>query len=901
MTTLDSFNALATLDVNGKPYDYYSIPAAERAGLSGVSRLPACLKILLENLLRNEDGVVVTGDDIRAVSAWLDTRSSSNEIAYHPTRIVMPDSSGVPLLADLAAMREAMIKLGGRPDKINPLSAVDVVIDHSVIVDVHRRSDALARNMAIDYERNGERYAFLRWAQQAFDNLRIVPPGVGIIHQVNIEFLARVVWTASRDGGRELAFPDCVLGMDSHTPMANGIGILGWGCGGIEAGAAMLGQPVSMRIPEVVGVRLSGRLRPGVTATDLVLTITQRLREHGVVQKFVEYFGPGVDALSVANRVTVANMAPEYGATVGYFPIDHQTLDYLALSGRDPDLITLVEAYAKAQGIWRTDDLPAPDYTEVIEFDLDTVETSLAGPRRPQDRVPLAGVKYSLASALEGMAGPKPRDVPVALPEYDAVLRHGDVVLAAITSCTNTSNPAVMLGAGLLARKAVARGLTVKPWVKTSLAPGSRVVADYLKLTGLQDELDILGFNLVGFGCTTCMGNSGPLDPAVERAVTNEDLIASAVLSGNRNFDGRVHPKCRINYLASPPLVVAYAIAGTLDTDLSIDPLGTDAAGRPVYLADIWPSEAEIEGAMREAVSAELFRDRYANVFEGDARWRSLPVRSGATFAWNPSSTYMRRPPFFEEVGPEPEPVVDLVDARALLLLGDSITTDHISPVGAITVDSDAGEYLSGMQIAEADYNSFAARRVNHEVMIRGTFANVRLRNELAGGREGGFTRHMPDGAEMTVHEAAARYEAEGVPLVVIAGRDYGAGSSRDWAAKGSRLLGVRCVIAESFERIHRSNLIGMGVLPLQFMDGDSRQSLALVGTETWTIDHMSDLITPSGHIPCRIDRPGAEAREIRLLCRLDTAREVEYFRHGGILPYVLRRLLREMEVECPH
>lgn len=891
MKSLDSLDVLETLDAEGGSYRYFSLAAAERAGLKGISRLPMSLKIVLENLLRNEDGRIVGRDDLYAMVAWLEGRCGEREIAYYPTRIVMPDSSGIPLLADLAAMRDAMVRLGGDPDRINPMTGVDLVVDHSVIVDVHGRPDALQRNMAIEYQRNTERYAFLRWAQQAFRNLRIIPPGNGIIHQVNIEFLSRVVWSADVDG-ETLAYPDCVLGMDSHTPMVNGLGVLGWGCGGIEAGAAMLGQPVSMRLPEVVGVRLVGKLPEGTTATDLVLTITQRLRAHGVVQKFVEYWGPGVDELALPDRSTLANMAPEYGATVGYFPIDREALDYLHLSGRDPEHIALVEAYAKAQGLWRDADTPEPLYTEVIEIDLGGIEPSLAGPRRPQDRVPLSGVPESLQTALTELLGPDPRAVAVPLDEPDAELRHGDLALAAITSCTNTSNPSVMFGAGLLARNAVARGLGVKPWVKTSLAPGSRVVADYLQRSGLQDDLDALGFHLVGFGCTTCMGNSGPLNPAVEQVIDQYNLVLGAVLSGNRNFEGRVHPQCRVNYLASPPLVVAYAIAGTLAIDLSRDPLGEDAEGKPIFLADIWPSAADIRDRVREIITPDLYRMRYRNVFAGDERWQALPVRGGDTFDWSKESWYIRRPPFFADTGPDPEPLTDIVAARALVMLGDSITTDHISPVGAIPRSSAAGRFLIDNGIEEANFNSYAARRVNHEVMIRGTFANVRLRNELVAGREGGYTRHLPDGEEMTIHEAAVRYAREGVPLVVVAGRDYGAGSSRDWAAKGTRLLGVRAVIAESLERIHRSNLIGMGVLPLQFRPGENRRSLGLDGTETYHIEQLDRRIAPGAMMPCRIQRADGSATVIELLCRLDTAYEVDYFRNGGILHYMLRQLL---------
>ncbi len=890
----DSLGVRRELEVGGRCYAYYSLEAAEQH-LGPIQRLPFTLKILLENLLRHEDGRTVTTDQIRAMAAWLEARRSEAEIAYRPARVLMQDFTGVPAVVDLAAMRDAMAALGGDPRRINPLSPVDLVIDHSVQVDAWGTPEAFRRNVELEYRRNRERYAFLRWGAEAFDDFRVVPPGTGICHQVNLEYLAWVVWTA-RDGELEVAFPDTLVGTDSHTTMVNGLAVLGWGVGGIEAEAAMLGQPISMVIPEVVGFRLVGELPEGTTATDLVLTVTQMLRQRGVVGKFVEFFGPGLDRLPLADRATIANMAPEYGATCGFFPIDQVTLDYLRLTGRDPELVALVEAYAKAQGLWRDADTPDPDYTEVVELDLSTVEPSLAGPRRPQDRVPLSRARAAFEQALpELVRGGEPdRRVPVAGADFE--LRHGDVVIAAITSCTNTSNPSVMIAAGLLARKARARGLRPKPWVKTSLAPGSRAVSDYLARLGLQEDLDALGFELVGYGCTTCIGNSGPLPEPIARAIREGQLVAAAVLSGNRNFEGRIHPLVRANYLASPPLVVAYALAGSLRRDLVNEPLGKDREGRPVYLRDIWPSAEEVAAAVREAVTPEAYRRSYADVFAGDEHWQAIaPAETGLTYAWDPASTYVRRPPYFDGMTPKPPAQVeDILGARPLCILGDSVTTDHISPAGAIPPDSPAGRYLLEHGVPVEEFNSYGARRGNHEVMMRGTFANIRLRNEMVPEREGGFTRLMPEGEVTTVFEAAMAYRERGVPLVVIGGREYGTGSSRDWAAKGPRLLGVRAVIAESFERIHRANLVGMGVLPLVFPEGVSRRTLGLDGSEVFDLIGLAQGLRPRMTVGLRIHRADGRTEEVELLARLDTEEEVEYYRHGGILHYVLRQLLRQ-------
>ncbi len=882
VNSLDSFGARQTLDVGGRSYACYSLgKAAERLG--DISRLPVSLKVLLENLLRHEDGETVTADDIRAVAAWLENRSGGREIAFRPVRVLMQDFTGVPAIADLAAMRDAMRELGGDPDRIDPLSRVDLVIDHSVTVDRFGTPQAFGANVELEMKRNGERYRFLRWAQTAFDNLRVVPPGTGICHQVNIEHLARVVWT--RDG---VACPDTLVGTDSHTTMVNGLGVLGWGVGGIEAEAVMLGQPISMLVPEVVGFRLAGRPREGATATDLVLTVTQMLRARGAVGKFVEFHGPGLDHLTLADRATVANMAPEYGATCGLFPIDGQTTGYLAFTGRDPDLVALVEAYARAQGLWRG--APDPLYTDTLELDLGDVEPSLAGPKRPQDRIALSRARAGFDAVLadNGRAPGERRSAPL---EGGGALEDGAVAIAAITSCTNTSNPAVMLAAGLVAKKALDRGLTVKPWVKTSLAPGSQVVTDYLEKAGLREALDAQGFNLVGYGCTTCIGNSGPLPAPVHEAIERHGLVVGSVLSGNRNFEGRVHALTRANYLASPPLVVAYALAGSLTVDIATEPLGEDRDGEPVYLRDVWPTNAEVEAAVRSSLAPDMFERRYADVFAGDADWRAIETPRGRLYAWDPASTYIRRPPFFDGMTKAaPAGADDILGARVLALLGDGVTTDHISPAGGIAATSPAAGYLVERRVGRGDFNSYGSRRGNHEVMTRGTFANIRLRNELAPGAEGGITRHQPSGEEMAIHDAAMRYRAEGAPLVVVAGREYGAGSSRDWAAKGVALLGVKAVIAESFERIHRSNLVGMGVLPLQFEEGEGRESLGLDGAEIWDIRGLAEGVAPRMDVTATVRRADGSSTGVALTCRIDTGDEVAYYLNGGILRYVLRQ-----------
>ncbi|MBM3541871.1 MAG: aconitate hydratase AcnA, partial [Alphaproteobacteria bacterium] len=832
----DTFKSRRDLKVGTKTYTYFSLADAAANGLGDLSRLPFSLKVLLENLLRFEDGRIVTADDIRAVALWLKDKRSDREIGYRPARVLMQDFTGVPAIVDLAAMREAMAAMGGDPQRINPLSPVDLVIDHSVMIDHFGKADALKKNVELEFARNGERYEFLRWGQKAFRNFRVVPPGTGICHQVNVEYLAQVVWTED-EGGKTLAYPDTLVGTDSHTTMVNGLAVLGWGVGGIEAEAAMLGQPLSMVIPEVVGFRLSGSLREGATATDLVLTVTQMLRKKGVVGKFVEFFGPGMAALSLADRATIANMAPEYGATCGLFPIDAETVRYLAFSGRDPERVKLVEAYAKAQGMWREANSPDPVFTDTLELDLASVEPSLAGPRRPQDRVALSAAAANFETALGEFRAQSKKapqvpggEVPVSGASY--VLKDGAVVIAAITSCTNTSNPSVLVAAGLVAKAARAKGLAVKPWVKTSFAPGSQVVTDYMTAAGLQSDMDALGFNIVAYGCTTCIGNSGPLPDPIEAAIVAGDLTVAAVLSGNRNFEGRVHPLTKANYLASPPLVVAYALAGTMRVDLSKDPLGPGKDGKPVYLKDIWPTNAEIRAVIDKVLSPEMFRRRYANVFEGDEDWRRITVREGQTFAWAPGSTYVRHPPYFESMAKAPGALSDVKGARVLALLGDSITTDHISPAGNIKADGPAGRYLSGHQVTQSDFNSYGARRGNHEVMMRGTFANTRIRNEMVLDVTGGMTRHVPTGQLMSIYDAAMAYLTERTPLVIFAGKEYGTGSSRDWAAKGTVLLGVRAVVAESFERIHRSNLVGMGVLPLLYPAGVDRKSLKLDGAE---------------------------------------------------------------------
>ncbi len=909
----DTMKTRRSLEAAGRSYDYFSLAAAADAGLGDIARLPFSLKVLLENLLRYEDGGSVTVDDVHALAAWLETGSSTREIAYRPARVLMQDFTGVPAVVDLAAMRDAMAALGGDPARINPLSAVDLVIDHSVMVDHFGSADSYQRNVEFEMKRNGERYAFLRWGQQAFDDFRVVPPGTGICHQVNLEYLGRVIWTQA-DGDACIAVPDTLVGTDSHTTMVNGLAVLGWGVGGIEAEAAMLGQPISMLIPEVIGFKLTGAMVEGTTATDLVLTVVQMLRAKGVVAKFVEFFGPGLDELALADRATIANMAPEYGATCGFFPIDQETLNYLERSARPAALIELVETYAKAQGMWRDAATPDPVFTDTLELDIATVVPSIAGPKRPQDKVTLSGAAEAFDIALADMLGvaedaaasdmteegggagsetaiaPRMR-ATVAVEGADHELRHGDVVIAAITSCTNTSNPSVMLGAGLIARNALNRGLRVKPWVKTSLAPGSRVVTDYLVAAGLQEDLDALGFNLVGYGCTTCIGNSGPLPPAIAQAVEQGDLVVTSVLSGNRNFEGRISSQVRANYLASPPLVVAYALAGSMKRDITIEPLGKDAEGEPVYLRDIWPSNQEIHDTIRRSVAPEMFATRYADVFTGDAAWQGMASGEGLTFDWDAASTYIQQPPYFEGMGAEPGALADVTGARLLALLGDSITTDHISPAGSIAQDGPAGRYLIECGVAPADFNSYGSRRGNHEVMMRGTFANIRLRNEMAPGTEGGVTRLMPSGEEMPIYDAAMAYKAQGTPLVVVAGKEYGTGSSRDWAAKGTNLLGVKAVIAESFERIHRSNLIGMGVLPLVFKDDDTRKTLRLDGSESFALTGVAGGITPRMDIACRITRADGAVVEITLRCRVDTADEAEYYRHGGILHYVLRNM----------
>ena len=873
-----------TLSAGSRQYRYFSLQAAAEAGLGDISRLPRSLKVLLENLLCFADGQTVTEADIEAVASWTRDRTSRREISFRPARVLMQDFTGVPAVVDLAAMRDAVVKSGGNPERINPLIPVDLVIDHSVQVDRYASPEAFAENVAREMERNRERYAFLRWGQSAFRNFRVVPPGTGICHQVNLEYLAQVVQSEEVDG-EYFAYPDTLVGTDSHTTMINGLGVLGWGVGGIEAEAAMLGQPISMLIPEVVGVRLGGTLGAGVTATDLVLTVTEMLRRHGVVGKFVEFCGPGLTRLPLADRATIANMAPEYGATCGFFPIDQVTVDYLRFTGRDEQTAALVEAYAKAQGLWHDATIPEPLFTDLLELDLATVVPSLAGPKRPQDRVRLG----ELQSALEKILPEGETEAGQPVPGAGHVLRHGDVVIAAITSCTNTSNPSVMMAAGLLAQKAVTLGLRRKPWVKTSLAPGSKVVTDYLRETGLQDALDVLGFHLVGYGCTTCIGNSGPLDEPIAAAIREGDLTVSAVLSGNRNFEGRIHPQVKANWLVSPPLVVAFALAGTTRIDLSREPLGTDRDGRPVFLRDLWPADAEV-AAMVAKVSAGMFRKEYADVFAGDAAWRSMAGEGDRIYHWDPASTYIRKAPFFGVRGTLSE-CGEIQGARILALFGDSITTDHISPAGAIRPDSPAGHYLEERGVTVGEFNSYGARRGNHEVMVRGTFANIRLRNAMVPQREGGFTRHHPDGEEMTIYDAAMRYRTEGVPLIVVAGKEYGTGSSRDWAAKGPFLLGVRAVIAESFERIHRSNLIGMGILPLQFLEGDSAATWQLDGSEVLDLIPPLDSLAPGQTWQVEVRRTDGSIADFSVLSRLDTTNEVAYFQVGGILQYVLANL----------
>jgi len=885
MTNKNSFGAASVLRAGERSFRIYSLRALEKAGFPNVARLPYSLKVLLENLLRHEDGRTVTAEQIQQLANW-SGRPEPTEISFMPARVLLQDFTGVPCVVDFAAMRDALKKMGCDPRRANPLIPADLVIDHSVQVDYYGSPDAFRLNTQREYERNRERYAFLRWGQSAFSNLRVVPPETGIIHQVNLEYLARVVFTEQRDG-ETWAYPDTLVGTDSHTTMINSLGVLGWGVGGIEAEACMLGQPIPMLIPEVVGFKLYGTLPPGATPTDVVLTVTQMLRKKGVVGKFVEFYGPGVSALEAADRAVIANMAPEYGATMGFFPIDRATLDYLRLTGRPPELIELVEAYSREQGLFRTDDAPEPIFTDTLELDLSTVQPSLAGPRRPQDRVTLPEVKKNFLDTL----GAAPREVSIKMNGQEAGLRDGSVVIAAITSCTNTSNPTVMIGAGLLARKAVERGLRTKPWVKTSLSPGSKVVMDYLREAGVLPALEALGFHLAGFGCMTCIGNSGPLPDPVTEAVQRDKLVVAAVLSGNRNFEGRVHPLVRANYLASPPLVVAYALAGRVDIDLTTEPLGEDREGRPVYLRDVWPSPEEVREAVARSVRTDLFLKEYSEVFRGDEQWAALEAPSGDLYQWDPQSTYIKRPPYFDEMVDPAEWLADIRGMRALAVLGDSITTDHISPAGSIHPNSPAGQYLISLGVEPRDFNSYGARRGNHEVMIRGTLANVRLKNLLVPGVEGWWTIHLPDGEKMTIYDAAMRYRQDGVPLLILAGKEYGSGSSRDWAAKGVRLLGVRAVIAESFERIHRSNLVGMGVLPLEFQPGQNRETLGLTGTETFAIEGIAEALAGSRRARVRAVAADGSEKTFEVKVRVDTPQEAEYYRNGGILPYMLRQL----------
>ncbi len=889
--SLDSFNTLTTLSLSSGNVGCYSLRTLEAGGVGPVSRLPFSLKVLLENLLRNEDGRAVSADDVRALANWRPNASEDREIAFTPSRVLLQDFTGVPVVVDLAAMRDAVQKLGANPARINPLQPVDLVIDHSVQVDLYGTDLAFEKNVAIEFERNEERYQFLRWGQQAFNNFRVVPPGTGIVHQVNLEYLATVVATREVNG-QPVALPDTLVGTDSHTTMINGLGVLGWGVGGIEAEAAMLGQPSSMLIPEVVGFRLTGKLPEGATGTDLVLRVTQMLRAKGVVGKFVEFFGTGLSSLPLAVRATIANMSPEYGATMGFFPVDEETLRYLRFTGRAEDLVELVEAYCKEQGLFRTDETPDPVFSDVLELDLGAVEPAIAGPRRPQDRVSLRDAKADWLKNRGEMAGDALESrVAVTNNGESFDLEHGSVVIAAITSCTNTSNPEVMLGAGLLARKAVEKGLTRRPWVKCSLAPGSQVVTEYLDEAGLSEYLDLLGFNLVGYGCTTCIGNSGPVDEHIARAIEEGNLVAAAVLSGNRNFEGRINPVVRANYLASPPLVVAYALAGRMDWDPFTQPIGEGNDG-PVYLRDIWPTQAEVDGAIRSFVKSEMFVERYAEVFSGDERWANLAVPAGELFEWDPWSTYVRNPPYFDDMPAKPAPLTDIGNARVLVSVGDSVTTDHISPAGNIARNSPAAQYLVEHEVAPADFNSYGARRGNHEVMMRGTFANIRLRNLLAPGTEGGITRHLPSGDPMSIYDAAKRYQSEDVPTIVLAGKEYGSGSSRDWAAKGVNLLGVRAVIAESYERIHRSNLVGMGVLPLQYLPGESRETLGLTGEEVYSISGIADGLTPGSQVSIAAIRAHGDIVTFNVVARIDTPVELDYYRHGGILQYVLRQIL---------
>jgi aconitate hydratase len=903
MASLDSFKCLKTLKVGGKTYAYYSLPAAEKNGLKGISKLPYSMKVLLENLLRNEDGRSVKKEDIVAFSKWLKKRKLEHEISFRPARVLMQDFTGVPAVVDLAAMRNAMQSLGGDAEKINPLVPVDLVIDHSVIVNFFGDNKAFGKNVVEEYKQNQERYEFLKWGQKAFSNFSVVPPGTGICHQVNLEYLAQTVWTkkekltiGKKTATMEVAYPDTLVGTDSHTTMVNGLAVLGWGVGGIEAEAAMLGQPQSMLLPDVVGFKLKGALKEGVTATDLVLTVTQMLRKQGVVGKFVEFYGPGLDHLSVADKATIGNMAPEYGATCGFFPVDKATLDYLKTSGRASARVALVEKYAKAQGLFRSAASTDPVFTETLTLDLGDVVPSLAGPKRPEGRqaLPTIADGFSTALANEYKKTDASARFPVEGRDFD--LGHGNVVIAAITSCTNTSNPSVLIAAGLLARNAHARGLKAKPWVKTSLAPGSQVVAEYLANSGLQKDLDAVGFNLVGFGCTTCIGNSGPLPEEISKSINDNGIVAAAVLSGNRNFEGRVSPDVQANYLASPPLVVSYALAGSVTKNLATEPLGTGKDGKPVYLKDIWPTTKEINAFIKKYVTSTIFKKKYADVFKGDTNWRKIKTVASETYRWNMGSTYVQNPPYFEGMKKQPEPIADVVDARILAMFGDKITTDHISPAGSIKLTSPAGKYLSEHQVRPADFNQYGTRRGNHEVMMRGTFANIRIKNFMLKGAdgnipEGGLTKHWPDGEQMSIYDAAMKYQQENVPLVVFAGAEYGNGSSRDWAAKGTRLLGVRAVICQSFERIHRSNLVGMGVLPLTFEDGASWQSIGLKGDETVTIRGLQGDLKPRQKLIAEIVSSNGSLQRVSLLCRIDTLDELDYYRNGGILHYVLRKL----------
>ncbi len=888
MSSVNTFKSIQTLNVDGKQYQIASLVEAQKHGLANITSLPFSLKVLLENLLRYEDNDTVTAADINAVASWLQTKTSSNEIAYRPARVLMQDFTGVPAVVDLAALRDAMVAMGQDPEGINPLSEVDLVIDHSVTVDAFGHAAAFKENVEHEMERNNERYEFLRWGQTAFKNFRVVPPGTGICHQVNLEYLAKSVWTREING-QTFAFPDTLVGTDSHTTMINGLGVLGWGVGGIEAEAAMLGQPISMLIPEVIGFEMTGKLPEGATATDLVLTVTQMLRARNVVDKFVEFYGTGLDQLPLADRATISNMAPEYGATCGFFPIDQETLNYMKLSGRDEHTMHLVKAYAQAQGMWRDTTTPAPTFTDSLSLDLSTVVPSLAGPKRPQDRVPLTQMKTAFEKLLQESNQLQAINKPVRVNDSYSI-QHGAVVIAAITSCTNTSNPSVLMAAGLVAKKAIALGLQRKPWVKSSLAPGSKVVTDYLDKAGLQTYLNQLGFNLVGYGCTTCIGNSGPLADDISKAITENDLVVSAVLSGNRNFEGRVHPLTKANWLASPPLVVAYALAGTTHIDFASEAIGKDTQGRDVFLKDIWPTNAEI--AMEVAkVDGDMFRKQYADVFSGDEAWKAIPVAQGKTYQWNKKSTYVQQPPFFIGMAATPKPLTDIESANLLAVLGDSITTDHISPAGSIKTKGPAGEYLLKHGVAIEDFNSYGARRGNHEVMMRGTFANIRIRNEMAPGTEGGVTTYVPEKEVMSIYDAAMKYQATSTPLIIVAGKEYGTGSSRDWAAKGPMLLGVKAVIAESFERIHRSNLIGMGVMPLQFKAGENRHTLKLSGFETISIHGIAKGIIPGMEVDVAITYADGSVVNTKAICRINTQNEVEYFRHGGILQYVLRKM----------